>query len=340
MDRVIGNFTKQSGKDFPLDCETLEALQGNTTMLGLLGNIAGDKVVLSGCEVQGDGSQRGEGYVYLKTRDYPGGEVLRWEGGTTSYGMFVRHRDISVSANGNNYPKAYSMRSLAPGIGEENYEWDDFVELRNIRELMSDVSRLESELAGMSGPPLGIVEMWAGSVLPEGYALCDGHQLKQADYPELYSAIGSVFNTAISASGNQYTTESGYFRLPDLRGRFIVGHHDSDVDYQTKGNAGGEKRHALTAEELPGHQHEVKDYVQKPNGNGEIYAGTVSIGETQLTAGGDQLGSNVMKRSQTDTGGDGWLQWIQHSTEAEKKRATSHENRPPYYVLAYIMRVK
>ena len=73
MDRLIGNFTTQSNKDFPLDCETLEALQGNTTMLGLLGNIAGDKVILSGCEMGGDGSSVSEGYVYLKTRAYPEG---------------------------------------------------------------------------------------------------------------------------------------------------------------------------------------------------------------------------------------------------------------------------
>lgn len=330
----------QSDKSFPLDCETLSAIQDNATMLGILGMIAGDKVIMSGCELSSDGIKRSEGYVYIKTADYPEGEVLRWEGGATTSGMYVRKRDVSVSALGNSYPKAYTVRSLAPGLGEEHYSWDEFTELTDMPKLKEEIKMLATAISGLTAPPLGIVEMWSGEAIPEGHALCDGHQLLISEYPELYGVLGERFNTACSASGTKYSTTAGYFRLPDLRGRFVVGYHDTDKDYSEVGLAGGIKSHTLTEDELPGHRHEIKDYVQKPNGSNEIYEGDVVIGEETVSAGGENMTTNLFVRSQTATGGDGWMQYLKHKTEEESKVARSHENRPPFYVLAYIMRVK
>ena len=36
MDKVTGNYLTQSNKDFPLDCETLDALQTNLALLSVL----------------------------------------------------------------------------------------------------------------------------------------------------------------------------------------------------------------------------------------------------------------------------------------------------------------
>ena len=337
MDRLIGNFTTQSNKDFPLDCETLEALQGNTTMLGLLGNIAGDKVILSGCEKGGDGSSVSEGYVYLKTRAYPEGEVLRWEGGSVSGGVYVKTEDVAVSAMGGEYPKAYTKRTLAPGIGNAQYSWDDFVEIRNIKGLMSDIAKLQREFSNLAVPPLGIIEMWAGEKVPEGYVLCDGQELKQADYPELYGVIGDVFNYAVDYQGNKKSPQSGYFRIPDLRGRFVVGCNNLDADYRAKGLTGGEKQHKLEESEMPPHQHRVKDYVQKVNGS--AYDGIMAIDGDGLVCGGG-LTTEGIKCVQTSNLVAGTMQWIEHSTEKKDDVVESHENRPPYYVLAYIMRAR
>lgn len=338
IDRVIGNFTTQSNKDFPLDCETLEALQDNTTMLGLLGNIAGDKVILSGCEIGGGGSQRSEGYVYLKTRDYPEGEVLRWEGGDTTHGMYVRMNDLPVTAMGGEYPKAYTKRTLAPGIGNAQYYWDDFVEIRNIKGLMSDIAKLRSEFSNLAVPPLGIIEMWAGVKVPEGYVLCDGRELKMQDYPELYGVIGDVFNNAVDYQGDKKSPQPGYFRIPDLRGRFVVGCNNLDTDYREKGLTGGEKQHELKRTEIPPHQHWVKDYVHKLTG--QAVPGIEEAGGTGMYSGGDDVTNGHILYSQTTTGSAGTLQWIKHKTEEEANLVESHENRPPYYVLAYIMRAR
>ena len=48
---TIGNFLTQPNKDFPLDCDTLDMLQAGTALVAALGNIAGDKLILTGCEL-------------------------------------------------------------------------------------------------------------------------------------------------------------------------------------------------------------------------------------------------------------------------------------------------
>ena len=69
MKQTIGRFLLQPNKNFPVDCETLEALQTNIALLQVLGNLAGDKAVLLGCEPEQNGTRRKAGYVFLKTKD-------------------------------------------------------------------------------------------------------------------------------------------------------------------------------------------------------------------------------------------------------------------------------
>ena len=124
MDKITGNFT--GSNSFPLDCETLEALQQNIAIVSMLGNMGGDKKILVGCELNADGSERGEGYVFLKSEACPTGEVLRWIGGAIAGGMHIETENVDVSAYGNVYKNAYTRRRLAPGTGEETYYWDEF----------------------------------------------------------------------------------------------------------------------------------------------------------------------------------------------------------------------
>jgi hypothetical protein len=89
----------------------------------------------------------------------------------------------------------------------------------------------------------------------------------------------------------------------DLRSQFIVGFDSRDVDYNSVGKTGGEKKHKLTIDEMPIHSHKVT--VETMNGtganaDGDENSGTETI-DTQ-NSGGDQ----------------------------------PHENRPPYYVMIII----
>ena len=325
MERITGNFLTQVNRDFPLDCETLDYLQRLAAYGEVLGNIAGDRVVVLGCEAVGDGTRRGPGYVFVRTVGSPEGEIMYWEGGTTAGGMYVKEEAIGVSANNVEYAKAYTRRSLAPGVGSENYRWEDFTDVRTLRELMAENASLREAISSLREAPLGVVEMWAGREVPEGYVLCNGAELRADEYPALYAALGGTFNAGVSASGTPYSTREGYFRVPDLRGRFVVGQHDSDNDYRTAGAGGGLKKVTLTGEEMPVHSHGVQDYYYPES--------SVNLGQGHANPTGSTVGSG-----RTDVDNDSCLSY-EHDT-AEAGGGMAHENRPPYYVLAYIMRAK
>ena len=311
MKRIIGNFLTQPNQDFPMDCETLDNVQVNESIVSVLGHIAGDKTIILGCELTQGDTQRKPGYVFLKTKAYPEGEVIYWEGGVLSAGMYVKEEFVSVSDEGYVYPQAYTVRSLAPGIGSENYKWSDFKEIKTLIQLEKMCQSLQETIDLMAPAPLGIVEVWAGKTVPAGYALCDGSQFRIEDYPGLYAAIGDTFNKAVNHAGDSQTTSPGYFRLPDLRGRFIVGESSVDNEYKVKGSAGGEKKHQLTIEEMPAHSH---DYATWETGNSD---------NNRFS------GNKNNDRPDKET----------HATSSSGGNL-AHENRPPYYVLAYIMRLK
>lgn len=69
--------------------------------------------------------------------------------------------------------------------------------------------------------PVGAIMPYAGTVLPSGYLLCDGGEVKIADYPDLFSVIGYTYKKIGLIGKNT-------FALPDLRGRFPLGRDDMD----------------------------------------------------------------------------------------------------------------
>ena len=122
----------------------------------------------------------------------------------------------------------------------------------------------------------GMIILWSGAAdaIPTGFVLCDGNN-----------------NT------------------PDLRGRFVVGHHPSNGDYDVN-DTGGSESVTLTLNQIPSHTH---SYV------GHTYPGS---GPEQNQSGGpeDRTSFNVNKTTGSAGGGQ------------------AHENRPPYYALCYIMK--
>ncbi|MFM8362673.1 MAG: tail fiber protein [Haliscomenobacter sp.] len=70
--------------------------------------------------------------------------------------------------------------------------------------------------------PVGFVMPWASgsTTVPDGWLLCDGRALKSIQYPDLFSAIGTLWGNGSSGIGAGSGTD---FNLPDLRGEFIRG---------------------------------------------------------------------------------------------------------------------
>lgn len=99
--------------------------------------------------------------------------------------------------------------------------------------------------------PIGAILPFSSDTVPNGWLLCDGRIVEQADYPELFEVIGTTY-------GYYSRTD---FKLPDLRGRVAVGKNTvidtetPDTDFNELGKTGGEKEHTLTIDEMPSHKH-------------------------------------------------------------------------------------
>ena len=103
-------------------------------------------------------------------------------------------------------------------------------------------------------------------------------------------------------------------KTPNLSGRFVVGYDAGDGDYNAVGRTGGEKTHKLTVAEMPSHSHSITMW------GGDIDDDWKQQNNLYLTHNKYNYNNN---RTTDSAGGD-----------------QPHENRPPYYTLCYIMRVR
>jgi microcystin-dependent protein len=93
---------------------------------------------------------------------------------------------------------------------------------------------------------------------------------------------------------------------PNLSGRFIVGYDSTNPDYDTIGEMGGAAVVTLGINEIPAHTHGA--VTREPNTGG----GSFAIGNAGTTG---------------------------SATTGSAGGSLPHENRPPYYTLAYIIKL-
>tara|TARA_B110000879_G_scaffold55022_1_gene77743 strand:+ start:64 stop:804 length:741 start_codon:yes stop_codon:yes gene_type:complete len=162
-------------------------------------------------------------------------------------------------------------------------------------------------LAATGGIPSGGIIMWSGSVgsIPTGWVLCNG------------------------SNGS-----------PDLRNRFVVGAGSTYAVNDT----GGTDSVSLSTANLPAHSHSFSGS-GTTNTEGNHTHGSVAQPHPSDTgrdgdSGSGSTGLNYSNRLGNSTGAAG-----SHShtvsisgTTGNQGSGSSHENRPPYYALAYIFK--
>lgn len=291
------------------------------------------------------------GYVKSNSQDFiiqnvVGGVVIQANNGGVNIVGDVKENGTLLS------DKYANKESVNEALGQKA-DADSVYTKQQADRIVSESTEQLSEQINALVEPFGIVKMWAGAQVPNHYHLCNGDALRITDYPKLYAVIGKTFNNAVDANGNQYATEDGYFRLPDLRGRFIAGTHGTDQDYSVIGNAGGKKAVKLTASEsgLPVHSHAASG--ECANGGEHRH---VWFGDDQLSNFVQALGGKIHQSYSgydADSGLSGASNAYETNAEGQhshkltisvnnseaQNASVAHENRPPYYVLAYIMKI-
>jgi len=145
---------------------------------------------------------------------------------------------------------------------------------------------------------------WADFKLVISLRELQGRLLPPGTNPQMYTG-------SITEIPDGWQLCDGTNNTPPLEGMFIVGYDPNDVDYNAIGKTGGEKKHSLTENELASHDHDMLNTVYSNE------AGGVNAGD-KLSHDGNIYAREVTK---TKAAGSGY----------------AHENRPPYFTLAYII---
>ena len=139
----------------------------------------------------------------------------------------------------------------------------------------------------------------AGSFAGDGSAL--------SGIEAFVSGMIILWSGAADAIPSGFVLCDGNNSTPNLSGRFVVGYDASNSDYDVN-DTGGSESVTLTVNQIPAHTHNinlaVRAFYQEPRNFG--------------------VGTDGSANNSEDTGSTGGGQ--------------SHENRPPYYALCYIMK--
>lgn len=160
----------------------------------------------------------------------------------------------------------------------------------------------------------GIIAMWSGAVgaVPAGWVLCDGTN----GTPNLKNRfiVGAGDTYAVGATGGADTVTLSESQIPG---------HTHVISATTA--SGGSHSHSVSD---PGHSHSYTAYSnvnpgQTGGGSAQLpIGGTTGTAYTGISLSTAAAHTHAVSASAATTGGGG-----------------SHENRPPYYALAYIMKV-
>ena len=134
--------------------------------------------------------------------------------------------------------------------------------------------------------PIGTISPFGGSVIPNGYLLCNGQAVSRTTYAELFAVIGTAFG-----KGDESTT----FNVPDLREAVPKGvglNGKSSVHYDEDGVALGE----FVEDRIQDH-----DHIWGVNNGSEYTGWATTVTQTQGSYTGSTRGINGNTRKGATT---------------------------------------
>lgn len=291
--------------DFPMDSDGMDFIQKMIHQVYRLAKLGGGNYILEGC-IEANGVVS-DGQVVID------GELMDFKGGLKQdYVVVIETKETIYDEDENGeekeYPEAYISR-YATFTDDGKLKWDKLNRIISNEQLNEKIESLKSEAPGF-------VKHWSGLVerLDDEFMLCDGRILNTKDYPELAWYYGKE--------------NSESFRIPDLRGKFITGLDSTRDSYKEIGLEGGSEFVTPTIENVPPHDHVYSDDINARNGFPNIESGFPRLY--------DAVTSNTSAKSE----GTGAAFYTTKSGGRADGSVAPLENRPPFYVLAYVIRVK
>jgi microcystin-dependent protein len=162
---------------------------------------------------------------------------------------------------------------------EEEKDWQ--TELAEMKAQLKEEMKAEMntlKTMAKNSCPIGTILPFAGTIIPEGWKLCDGSKVKIATNQELFAVIGSYWGK----------TNGSTFQIPDLRGAFLRGFDDG------KGVDAGREFASFQNDEFKSHRHQyqrLSDHQYKV-GNGQTEARNPGNGHAWESPETDARGGN------------------------------------------------
>lgn len=166
-----------------------------------------------------------------------------------------------------------------------------------------DEDRFNSRIDSIFPP--GIMVDWHGNTIPSGWVLCDGF---------IYDLAGNFIVWTDIATVRQKLNQGVYVMTPNLNDRFVY----YTATMSAIGTRGGYKNHRLSVGEMPSHTHELES----------------TSGQTLYFGESNDSGKNNTARRDNDYSG-GVIPWRAKSIGG----SLPHNNMPPYYMMAKIMKL-
>ncbi|AZA86053.1 hypothetical protein EG349_04280 [Chryseobacterium shandongense] len=161
--------------------------------------------------------------------------------------------------------------------------------------------------------PVGSIVAFYTRDIPENWLLCDGQSIDEKLYPELYHLLQ-------------------HENVPDLRNRFLVG---AGNNYPL-GSTGGQDSVILQTSQIPAHTHHITGIQSNNEPFNDVDLGWMRREEMHGVYGTDRT-VYYYKNDKFDT------KFFNTKTSTPIQstgEGSSHENRPPYHAVYYIIKAK
>ena len=261
---------------YPFDVGFLAFMQNAYNLFNHFGHLAGNKVIISGCEQVGNTITAGTVYI--------NGELFPFEGGTKDDTVWIKENTTQATFQDGFSRTLETVRTVAFGRStpEKTFNWADFKRITNLQELGENktdntetkklLERIEKLEKQKQAVPIGLVAIWGKpeNEIPEGW-----HE---------YVPLRGVMPIGHDPEYRRDENDAEDYRLNALKHR------------------SGKRSHKLTIEEMPSHHHQQgSESLYNRYGGGRVVgprnwqSGTLDACADQNTSttGGDQPHNNM-----------------------------------------------
>lgn len=367
---IYGNFRSMPNEAFPIDCETLSALQNNTQKIAAIAKLAGGNLILSGCKP--NGTRRTEGYVYVDNGLT--GEILYHPDQLRDdiYCHIDDKTTVSVRADGIDFVDAYTIRYLKEGAAGTPIRWETFLDLSKVsnaalknaltalqQSLQTEITARQNavtaektarenadanEKAARENADANEKAARENADANEKTARLNADATLQNQINALKTNTSLVFVKGMiimwSGAANQipsgWTLCNGQNGTPPLQDRFIV----AAGSKYSQGTSGGREKHShsgsftLKASDIPAHRHRFSGDDRMSNGQ---YTTRYGSGRNQAGSDGSAEGWDHLTDYYIYDSNGNYATMLSSRTKYYTTDETS--SLPPYYALCFIMKL-